>query len=322
MKFVFRSIAVAASISSLVAASPMAMADCGNLDLQAHRGAPGLPENSLGAVTAALNDPNYGGVEIDVQLLRDGYWVLHHDLTTGRMVQGVGVRQVSQLESGHWHGATLAGTNRRPSFLGEVLEAFKSNRQDHQRLNIEIKGNFACAAVSQLDSELSGFLTPGSWIYSTPSQSVAECLAQSNPKAYIGLVIAPEDDSLEEKHGGLADAARGLGKRFGLDTSALEQKARDTYRRVSGLEALSDPAARSRLASMLAGRGGVHIDVRTLENNLAAVADLQSKGLSLYTYGATGDAAHAAALQRVRAQNLTVNGAIIDEEPAAFCSRL
>src|SRR5690625_3114936 len=56
---------------------------------QAHRGAPGLPENSVQSIVAALENPAYSAVEIDIYRLADGAYALHHDPLPGRVITGV-----------------------------------------------------------------------------------------------------------------------------------------------------------------------------------------------------------------------------------------
>jgi glycerophosphoryl diester phosphodiesterase len=94
----------------------------------AHRGDwRSAPENSLGALVAAMAVPGCDGVELDVRLSRDGVPVLLHDLSLAR-VQGVPV-DVDQLTA-----AELAG-HGIPD-LESVVQALPSDAF----LDVELKG--------------------------------------------------------------------------------------------------------------------------------------------------------------------------------------
>src|SRR5574343_1166483 len=61
----------------------LAHAPCQGMVLHAHRGSPDAPENALSAIKQAVVGP-WDGAETDIQQLRDGYWVIHHDAQVGR----------------------------------------------------------------------------------------------------------------------------------------------------------------------------------------------------------------------------------------------
>lgn len=88
----------------------------------AHRGLhtpdKAVPENSLAAFGRAA-DAGYG-MELDVQLSRDGLVVVFHDDTLNR-VCGVDAR-VDALDFDELRGLSLCGTAQRIPLLGEVLE--------------------------------------------------------------------------------------------------------------------------------------------------------------------------------------------------------
>ena len=62
----------------------------GDITLTAHRGLSSLaPENTLPALELA-GEYGYKYAEIDIQLTKDGMWVLSHDESIGRMTDGRG----------------------------------------------------------------------------------------------------------------------------------------------------------------------------------------------------------------------------------------
>ncbi|MFF0828548.1 glycerophosphodiester phosphodiesterase [Brevibacillus sp. NPDC003359] len=106
----------------------------------AHRGWSGkAPENTMTAIRLALAEPAIKGMEIDVQLTRDGVPVLIHDFTLERTTNGRGLvmdhtlAELRELDAGSWFGDKFAG-ERIPT-LEEVLIAVKGRCT----LNIELK---------------------------------------------------------------------------------------------------------------------------------------------------------------------------------------
>lgn len=92
----------------------------------AHRGASALaPENTLAAFRSAI-DIDADGVELDVQLSKDGVPVVIHDLTLRRTAQRPGrvadltAAELGKIDVGSWFNAKFSGETV-PS-LGQVLE--------------------------------------------------------------------------------------------------------------------------------------------------------------------------------------------------------
>jgi glycerophosphoryl diester phosphodiesterase len=115
----------------------------------AHRGASALaPENTLAAFRAA-EAGGADGLELDVQLSRDGVPVVLHDATVDRTSDGRGavaeltLTELRRLDVGTWFAPAFAG-ERLPT-LEEVL-AWGGRRL---RFNIEIKDAAAGQAVLQ-----------------------------------------------------------------------------------------------------------------------------------------------------------------------------
>lgn len=106
----------------------------------AHRGFSGIaPENTLIAFQKAL-DLGANGIELDVQLSRDGEIMVIHDEKIDRTTNGEGLvvqhtaAQLQQLDAGSWLASEYAGATI-PT-LAEVLDLVK----DYPiTLNIEIK---------------------------------------------------------------------------------------------------------------------------------------------------------------------------------------
>lgn len=115
-----------------------------------HRGASAIaPENTLAAFRAA-EAAGADGVELDVQLSRDGVPVVLHDSTVDRTSDGHGavggltLAELKGLDAGSWYGAAFAG-EKIPT-LAEVLNW----GGDRLRFNVEIKDAAAGQTVLEL----------------------------------------------------------------------------------------------------------------------------------------------------------------------------
>jgi len=120
------------------------------LFIWAHRGASAVaPENTLAAFAAALA-AGADGIELDVQITRDGVPVVLHDdrldRTTDRCgrVRALTLRQVRQADAGGWFHAGFRG--ERVPTLQEVLDW----AGDAIALNLEIKDAAVAGAVLAL----------------------------------------------------------------------------------------------------------------------------------------------------------------------------
>jgi glycerophosphoryl diester phosphodiesterase len=115
--------------------------------LWAHRGAStDAPENTLAAFVLAERQ-GADGIELDVQLSRDGVPLILHDETLDRTTNGQGRAdrlnwsELRGLDAGRWFGSEFAG-ERLPS-LAEVLEW----ADDRLLLNLEVKDSAAVDAL-------------------------------------------------------------------------------------------------------------------------------------------------------------------------------
>jgi glycerophosphoryl diester phosphodiesterase len=115
--------------------------------LWAHRGASAAaPENTLAAFALAERQ-GADGIELDVQLSRDGVPVILHDETLERTSNGRGRAdrlnwsELQRLDAGSWFGAAFAG--ERIPRLDEVL-AWAGERL---QLNLEVKDSAAATAL-------------------------------------------------------------------------------------------------------------------------------------------------------------------------------
>ncbi|WP_227395010.1 glycerophosphodiester phosphodiesterase [Jeotgalibacillus aurantiacus] len=109
-------------------------------NLYAHRGASTMcPENTMAAFRQAVRE-KADGIEIDVQLSKDGEAVVIHDETVDRTTNGTGavkdltVMELKKLDAGSWYNEACAGETI--PLLEEVLKWIAKTKLT---LNIELK---------------------------------------------------------------------------------------------------------------------------------------------------------------------------------------
>ena len=106
-------------------------------EIFAHRGACGYePENTMEAFALAV-EQGADGIELDVQLTKDGKLVIFHDETIDRMCHGTGwVKDFTLEELRKYEVCSLEGKKGRIPTLREVLELVKPG---NLKVNIELK---------------------------------------------------------------------------------------------------------------------------------------------------------------------------------------
>ena len=110
----------------------------------AHRGCSmAYPENTLSAFEAAARLKGITGIELDVQLTKDGVPVVIHDEKTDRTTDGGGyVRDYTLEELKQLEIAAADGKTERIPTLAEVFELLgDACRQDGLLINIELKNS-------------------------------------------------------------------------------------------------------------------------------------------------------------------------------------
>ncbi len=112
--------------------------------IYAHRGASGaFPENTMRAFEEARKS-GATGIELDVQLTKDGQVVIIHDETLERTTNGTGyvqeytLSQLKNLDAGSWFSPSFS--QERIPTLAEVLQWMNTDGND-LRVNIELKND-------------------------------------------------------------------------------------------------------------------------------------------------------------------------------------
>lgn len=272
-------------------------AACMGMQVHAHRGAPDHVENSLAAISAAYAGA-WDGVEIDMQRLRDGRWVLHHDVLTGRTVGGVGISPVLKLASSDWRAASLIGKGEGgpPAFLDDAIRVAAA-RSD-KTFNAELKVVYtACEPIAALIKEMKRSLAHGNWMITSAFPQALQCARRADPGGYLGLIVF---DPRHAEAAGSNRISRYVAKRAG-----------------------APQLTRQWLSNLVANVGapvGVHIDASTLAANPNLLQDAAALSVRVFVYAVDGDIALAKQLLITQQrEGYLPSGVIIDGDPTKFC---
>ena len=159
----------------------------------AHRGlwGEGAPENSMAAFRAAV-DAGFG-IELDVQLSRDGTVVVFHDYTLDRVCGREGL--LTDLTAEELTKLPLMGTEQTIPTLTEVLEAVDGRVP----LLIELKGETGdTSIVADTLSVLEGY--QGAWCMESFNPLLVRAVKKQAPQVIRGLLSS--DLCKEKKRGG------------------------------------------------------------------------------------------------------------------------
>lgn len=277
-------------------------ASCLGMEIHAHRGSPSAPENSLSAVKEALSG-GWDGVEIDIQQLRDGEWVLHHDPFLGRTTSLQG-RRTSDIDSATWNEVQLKQRNgqivtEKAPYLRDMIALAELHTD--KVLNIEIKQTSNdCRPAQRAVTSLHKGISHGQWFLTSVERRQLQCARKFDPEGYLGQIV--------------------------IDAQALAMASNNKFHRANAarLQApIIDQAWLQRLQQEIGKPVGAHIDINTLENNPALLKVAREMVIPIFTYHLGTDKEHVQALiASKRRTGLLPSGAIINETPDAFCNML
>jgi len=300
-----------------------------SIEVSAHRGDLRHTENSLAAIRLALAS-GADTVEIDIQRLRDGIWVLHHDSYTGRATSfSSGKRyKVESLDAEQWSQLLMRDPasgellNMRPPTLYEAVKLVAQLATPTQRLNIEFKSDTNVAELQKIDWFLRQQLGDNRYYYSSANIELLEKIRGINPVVYLGLIQYPHQRSITEVKNTLKKAAGtdALYQRYQaqLDTwsdVAIRYKSRG-QRNWMGASDLAE------LKRRIGARAGLHLDIRHLQESPRVLSRAQTQGVDIQTYSINSPSFHVEGLQQLAKQHRLPHAAIVDVSAYHLCSRL
>lgn len=113
------------------------------MKIWAHRGCSQMyPENTLLAFEKAVEIDGLTGIELDVQLTRDGYLAVCHDERVDRTTDGIGeLRQYSLAELKKLRIDAGNHTYQQIPLLEEIFDQLQEHLKRGLKLNIELKNS-------------------------------------------------------------------------------------------------------------------------------------------------------------------------------------
>ena len=113
------------------------------MKIWAHRGCSQMyPENTLLALKKASELKSLEGIELDIQLTKDGYLVVCHDERVDRTTDGIGeVRQYTLSELKKLRINAGNGKKEQIPLMEEVFDLLGDKLRSGLRLNIELKNS-------------------------------------------------------------------------------------------------------------------------------------------------------------------------------------
>lgn len=113
------------------------------MKIWAHRGcSQRYPENTLLAFEKAMELENLTGIELDIQLTKDGEIVVIHDERVDRTTESIGfVRDYTLTELKKLHIYADVNSSQQIPTIDEVLDLIESRLKRGMKLNIELKNS-------------------------------------------------------------------------------------------------------------------------------------------------------------------------------------
>lgn len=181
------------------------------MKIWAHRGcSQRYPENTLLAFEKAAAVKNLAGIELDIQLTRDGEMVVIHDERVDRTTEGMGyVRDytLSQIKKLHIY-ADDHPAQSIPT-IAEVLDLLEPQIKSGLKLNIELKNSvYPYYGMEEKIVELvRGRGLQDSVVYSSFYAGSLEKIKKLDPDAELGILDSRVSDCLYKLKGGCGAAA-------------------------------------------------------------------------------------------------------------------
>lgn len=181
------------------------------MKIWAHRGCSRrCPENTLLAFEKAAAVQGLTGIELDIQLTRDGHMVVCHDERVDRTTDGMGeVKSFALVELKKLKIDAGNGRFEQIPTIEEVLDLLDSRLRKGLLLNIELKNSvFPYEGMDERIVELvHGRELQDSVVYSSFSALPLERLKGMDPNAEIGMLDIKVSDCLYKIRGGCGATA-------------------------------------------------------------------------------------------------------------------
>ena len=168
------------------------------------------PENTLTAFRKAAEIDGLTGIELDIQLTKDGHLVVFHDETIDRTTDGYGeLRQYTLSELKKLRIDAGGGEQEKIPTMEEVFDLLQGKMKQGLKMNIELKNSvFPYEGMEQkIIDMVHQYDLQNNVIYSSFSALSLERIRQLDSEAEIGILDTKASDCLYKLKGGCgADA--------------------------------------------------------------------------------------------------------------------
>lgn len=201
------------------------------MKIWAHRGLSQMyPENTMTAFERAMDIPGLTGIELDIQLARDGEIVVIHDERVDRTTDAVGyVKDYTYAELRRMSIYTGTDRSERIPSMREVFELLENRMKapgaERLLLNIELKnGNIPYDGMEEKILDMAArYGLKQAVVYSSFSAKSLEKVRWLAPDAAIGILDRKASDCLYKKNGGCgADAIHPFWRGIDVPRERLE----------------------------------------------------------------------------------------------------
>lgn len=176
------------------------------MKIWAHRGCSQMyPENTLLAFEKAAAIKGLEGIELDIQLTKDGELVVIHDERVDRTTEGTGfVRDYTLTELKRLHIYADVNPGQRIPTMQDTLDLLEPVMRKGLRLNIELKNSvYPYEGMEEKIVELiERYGLQENVVYSSFRAASLEKLHRIEPQAEIGILDARVSDCLYKLKGG------------------------------------------------------------------------------------------------------------------------
>ncbi len=199
------------------------------MKIWAHRGcSQRYPENTQIAFEKAMEIKNLEGIELDVQMSRDGELVVIHDERVDRTTEGIGyVKDYTLSELKRLHIYADEGPSQSILTMSEVFELMEERLKAGMKLNIELKTSVF--SYPGMEEKLVNLVhrkctskMAANIIYSSFYALSLEKIRRLEPEAEIGILDEKVSDCLFKSKGCGADALHPFWRGMDLPKERLE----------------------------------------------------------------------------------------------------
>lgn len=176
------------------------------MKIWAHRGcSQRYPENTLLAFEKAAELEGLAGIELDIQMTRDGELVVIHDERVDRTTEGVGyVREYSLSELRKLHIYADDNPSQRIPTVTEVIDLLGDKIRNRLKINIELKNSIY--PYPGMEEKIVGMIREygleKNVIYSSFSALSLEKIRELDSQTEIGILDSKVSDCLYKLRGG------------------------------------------------------------------------------------------------------------------------